>query len=191
MSKNKVKFGLSNVHVAPITVNDDNTFTYGTIIPIPGAVNLTLDPSGEDVDFKADNIPYFNDSANQGYEGSLELALVPDSFREKILGEYIDNNGAFFENRDDEIKPFALGFQIDGDKSNRKFWYFNVTAKRPATGSKTIENTKEPVTETLNIKALIRPEDGEVRTFLEPNESNTAAYNGFFESVYVKVPKSV
>ena len=191
MSKNKVKFGLSNVHVAPITVGADGTFSYGSIIAIPGAVNLTLDPSGEDVDFKADNIPYFNETSNQGYEGSLELALVTDEFREKILGEYIDANGAFFENRDDIIKPFALGFQINGDKSNRKFWYFNVTAKRPTTSSKTIENTKEPITETLNIKALIRPQDGEVRTFLEPNENNTTAYNNFFESVYTKVPASV
>ena len=42
---NKVKFGLSNVHIAPITYSG-NTVTYGTIFELPGAVNLSLDPAG-------------------------------------------------------------------------------------------------------------------------------------------------
>ena len=30
---------------------------------------------------------YFVATANQGYEGSLEIALIPDSFRTEVLGE--------------------------------------------------------------------------------------------------------
>lgn len=44
---NKVKFGLKNVHYAPITsIADDGTVTYGTVGEIKGAVNLSMDPNG-------------------------------------------------------------------------------------------------------------------------------------------------
>ena len=59
---NKVKFGLSNVHIAPITYSGSNV-TYGTIFELPGAVNLSLDPAGESADFYADNTKYFSDYA--------------------------------------------------------------------------------------------------------------------------------
>lgn len=79
---NKVKFGLENVHIAPITAIGDSSYTYGTIFKIPGAVNLSLDVAGDETDFYADNIKYYNDRANQGYTGSLEMALLSDDFRE-------------------------------------------------------------------------------------------------------------
>ena len=56
---NKVKFGLSNVHIAPITYSG-STVTYGTIFDLKGAVNLSLDPAGESADFYADNTKYFS-----------------------------------------------------------------------------------------------------------------------------------
>ncbi len=183
---NKVKFGLSNVYIAPITTSSTEGVTYGTPFHIPGAVNLTLDPEGEAADFHADNIKYFTDTANQGYSGSLEMALITDEFRTKILGETTDTNGAMFENKNDTITDFALGFQIDGDKQNRKFWYYNVSATRPSTNSQTVENSKEPVTDTLNITATPRISDGQVRTYLEESNENKTAYDSFFESVYEK-----
>lgn len=184
---NKVKFGLCNVHIAPITELTNNSVTYGEVFHVPGAVNLTLDPEGDSSDFFADNTKYFNVYANNGYSGSLELALITDEFREKILGETTDSNGAFIESTDDKIKGFALGFQIDGDQTNRKYWYYNVSASRPSTSSQTIEASKEPVTETLNVTAAARITDNKVRTFLEEKEENKTAYNNFFNEVYEAV----
>lgn len=184
---NKVKFGLSEVHIAPITYGDNNSISYGTVFAVPGAVNLTLDPEGESADFYADNTKYFNAFTNQGYSGTLEIAMINDDFREQILGEYTDVNGAKVENKDDTYKDFALGFQIDGDASNRRYWYYSVSASRPSTSSQTIESTKEPVTDTLNITASARISDGAVRVFLEKTSENTTAYNGFFTNVYEKV----
>ena len=48
---NKVKFGLCNVHIAPITAVSGASITYDTPFAIKGAVNLTLDPEGESADF--------------------------------------------------------------------------------------------------------------------------------------------
>lgn len=181
---NKVKFGLSNVHVSKITYANDGTISYGTPFAIKGAVNLTLDPEGEAADFFADNTKYFTASANQGYSGSLELALINDDFRTNILGETADTNGALVENKDDTISDFALGFQIDGDQANRRFWLYSVSAARPSTSSQTIENSKEPVTDTLNITATARLTDGAVKVFMEKTQANSTAYEGFFTAVY-------
>lgn len=181
---NKVKFGLCNVHIAKITYGENNAITYGTPFALKGAVNLTLDPEGENADFYADNTKYFTASTNQGYSGSLEIALINDTFRTTILGETTDTNGAMFENKDNTISDFALGFQINGDQTNRKYWLYNVSAARPSTSSQTIESSKEPVTDTLNITATARLSDGQVRVFLEETEENKTAYDGFFETVY-------
>lgn len=187
---NKVKFGLSNVYVAKITYGNDNSITYGSPFAIKGAVNLTLDPEGDSADFYADNTKYFTASNNQGYSGSLEIALINDTFRTTILGETTDSNGALFESKDNTISDFALGFQIDGDSANRRFWLYNVSASRPSTSSQTIEASKEPVTDTLNIIASARLTDGKVRVFMEKSESNTTAYNGFFSAVYEATPSA-
>lgn len=185
---NKVKFGLSNVHIAKITYGTDGngnpTITYGTPFALAGAVNLTLDPEGDSADFYADNTKYFSDSANNGYSGSLEVALVNEKFRTDILGETKDANGVIGENKDAKLSDFALGFQIEGDETGRKYWYYQVTPSRITTASQTIETSKSPVTDTINISAAARITDGEVKKFIEDNGSNTATYNSFFSAVY-------
>lgn len=188
---NKVKFGLSNVHIAKITYGTDAqtglpTIAYGTPFAIPGAVNLTLDAEGDTSDFYADNTKYFSSAANAGYSGSLELALITDKFREEILGEYKDTKNAHIETKDDTMSDFALGFQIEGDVQARKYWFYEVSASRPSTASQTIETSKEPVTETLNITASARITDGAVKVFMELGTGNTTQYNGFFNAVYEK-----
>lgn len=181
---NKVKFGLSEVHIAPITAAESSGYTYGDIFAIPGAVSITLDRAGDETDFYADNIKYFNESANQGYTGSLEMALLTEDFRTKILNEIKDTNGALIEDATKGSTGFALGFQIDGDKANRRFWYYNVMANRPSNSSSTIEASKTPQTETVDIIVAPRASDKLVRAVMEKTNDNTAAYNAFFSTVY-------
>ena len=189
-SANKVRFGLKDVHISKITYGTDEngnpTITYGTPFAIPGAVNLSLDPAGENADFYADNTKYFNAYSNQGYTGSLELAMINNQFRADILGQYFDTNGAFVESKDDTISDFALGFTIDGDAKNRKYWLYSVSAQRPAVSSQTIETAKTPVTETLNITGSARITDGAVIICMEETVANKTAYDGFFSAVYEK-----
>ena len=89
---NKVKYGLSNVYYAKATIDPSTgAATYDTPVAIKGAVNLSLDPQGELSPFYADNIKYYTVNNNSGYEGDLEIALIPDSFRKDILGEVEDD----------------------------------------------------------------------------------------------------
>lgn len=184
---NKVKFGLSNVHIAPITYAG-STVTYGDIFALPGAVNLSLDPEGESADFYADNTKYFSDYANQGYTGTLEVALINDDFREKILGQTKDSNGAFIENSADQFSDFALGCQFEGDTKGTRYWFYQCSVSRPSVASQTIETSKTPVTDTLNITINARISDQNVMAKMEETGSNTAAYSAFFGTVYEEVP---
>lgn len=99
---NKVKYGLKNVHFAVITetvTDGEVTITYGTPVPIPGAVNIALDAAGESVQFYADDSIYFEENINDGYTGNLEMALIPDDFRTDVLGEIEDSKGALIEKK--------------------------------------------------------------------------------------------
>ena len=184
---NKVKFGLCDVHISKITVKNDGSFDYGTPFAIPGAVSLSLDPSGEEANFAADNnAKYFTSFANNGYSGSLEMALITDKFKTDILGQTIDSNGAIVENADDTISPFALGFRIDGDDTNTKFWYYNCKAARPSITANTTDTTITPQTESMNLTVSQRPSDNQIRVMMTETAENKSAYDDFFTSVYEK-----
>ena len=182
---NKVQFGLCDVHYSKITVQNDGTFSYGTVKAIPGAVSLSMDASGDQADFAADNnARYFSDYANNGYTGTLEMAKLTDDFRKDILGQIIDTNGAILESGDDKLSGFALGFRIDGDESNTKFWYYNVMASRPSQASSTTDTSRTPQTTTLNLTAMRRPSDNRTRIEMTETNDNKTAYAGFFTTVY-------
>jgi len=183
---NKVRFGFRNVHYAKITEGSNGEISYGSPVALPGGVNLTLDPEGDSSDFFADDSIYYSLSVNQGYSGTLELALVPEAFLTDIMGYTKDSNGALIENADDKYSPFALGFEIQGDEKGRRVWYYNCSVSRSSQNASTKEQNATPQTESLSIKAMPRLSDKAVKATLELNSTNQSAYNSFFESVYEK-----
>lgn len=183
--KNKVKFNLCNVHYAPITVAEDGSITFETPVPIPGAVSISLDPTGEPESFYADGIEYYVINNNQGYEGDLEVAMIPEGFRTVILKEEADTNQVLVENANSETGSFALLFEFDGDIRKIRHVLYNCSASRPSIASKTNEENKEVQTETLSVKA--RPmANGYVKA--KTGDSTTAeVYNAWYQSVYQPV----
>lgn len=153
--KNKVKYGLKNVHYAVGTVDEiTNTATYGAVKAWPGAVNFTQDAQGDTTKFRADNTDYWVGNSNNGYQGDLESALIPDDFRKEVLGDIEDSNGVMFEDAGAKTKIFALMFQFEGDVSATRHILYNCTATRPSVSGKTTEETIEPQTERVQITSV-------------------------------------
>lgn len=180
---NKVKYGLRNVNYSVITTTN-GVDTYGTPVPINGAVSLSLAPAGDQVDFFADDSLYFTQSVNQGYTGELVIADLPKTFLTEVLGFTEDSNGALIEDADISTKPFALGYEVQGDDKGTKFWLYNCTCARPNQDAATKENGITPSTDTLAITVAPRLADKIVRAKMVENATNTAAYEAFFTSVY-------
>lgn len=181
---NKVKFGLSNVHIAKMIIGEEGTITFGTPFKIPGAVTLSLDAEGDSEPFYADNMKFWESFANNGYSGDLEVAKLPEQFETEILGQRKDSNGAIVENINDKISPFAFMYQIEGDQTGTRFCYYNTSVSRPSTEANTTEDTKTPNTDTLAITTSARTDTGDVRVKLPYTEENKEIYEKFFDKVY-------
>ena len=150
---NKIKYGIRNVTLFPATIAADGSATYGTAIPVPGAVSLSLDQQGETNKFYADNIVYYTSVANNGYEGDFEVAKLPDDVLTDILGYIEDTNGVLVEDTGASVVHFAMAFQFEGDAHARRHILYNCTMNRPSVSGATKEESIEPQTETVTITA--------------------------------------
>jgi len=180
---NKVKYNLKNAHYALLTIGEDGAVTYGMPVALPGSVSLSLDANGEPENFYADGIAYYVINNNMGYDGDLELALIPESFRTDVLKEKLDSKGVLVENSDAELAQFALLFEFDGDVRHIRHVMYNCSASRPKIEGKTNEAKKEVQTETLTIKATPLA-DGKVKA-KTGNTTDAAVYAGWYKAVYL------
>ena len=185
MSNNKVKYGLKNVYYAVATIDDDNKATYGNPKKWPGAVSLSLDAQGDTTKFRADNMNYWIGQSNNGYEGDFESALIPDSFRQDVLGDIVDGDGATYEDADAKTVYFALLFQFEGDVKARRHVMYKCSATRPSVSGSTTDENIEPQTETLTITA-----DSIYVTAVNKNvtkayaDETDSAYTNWFSAVH-------
>lgn len=183
---NKVKYGLCNVYFVPGTIDVNNVATYETPERWPGAVSLSMEPQGDLTKFRADNVDYWVGNSNNGYEGDLESALIPESFRKKILGEIEDENGVMVETSDTVTNIFALLFQFEGDKKATRHCFFNCTASRPSVEGETTGDQVEPKTETAKLTASSVWNEALKKNIVKSRcKQEDPAYENWFKDVYV------
>ena len=187
---NKIKYGLKNVYYAVATIADDGSATYGNPVRIPGAVNLSLEPQGDRDPFYADDVEYFVSISNTGYEGDLEIALVPESFEKDVLKAIEDTKKVLFEEVSPEIVHFALLFQFAADKKNIRHCFYNCTAMRPTVEGETKGENIEPKTETLSLRAgsvYFESLDKDIVKAKTKADTDATTYEGWFSSVVTPV----
>ena len=184
--KNKVKFGLKKVHYAKATIDESTgTASYGTPVPWPGAVNLALEAQGETTKFRADDINYFVSQGNDGYQGDLESAKIPESFLVDIMGYIKHTDGLVYEDVEAQPSPFALLFEFNGDKNHTRHVLYNCTATRPATASKTTEASITPVTDTVQITTAAIYNSVLAKNIAKAScAEDDTPYASFFSAVY-------
>ena len=183
MTKNKVKYNLKNAHYAMLKTGEDGAVTYDTPVALPGAVSISLSANGEPENFYADGVAYYVINNNMGYDGDLELALIPEDFRIAALNETLDDKKVLIENADSELNAFALLFEFDGDVRHIRHVLYNCSASRPGISGKTNEENREVQTETLTIKAT--PLASGVVKAKTGNETDAATYADWYKAVYM------
>ena len=181
--KNKVKYNLKNTHYAMLSIAEDGKVSYGTPTAMPGSVSISLDANGEPENFYADGEAYYVINNNMGYNGDLELAMIPESFRTDALKEQLDDKGVLIENAQVELAAFALLFEFDGDQRHIRHVLYNCSASRPGIEGKTNEESRDVQTEKLTIKAaplangMVKAKTGDT--------TDATVYNDWYKAVYM------
>ncbi|WP_337970287.1 major tail protein [Virgibacillus salexigens] len=186
---NKVNFGLKNAHYALITVDEETgEETYGTPIKMPGSVELSLEPRGDMVEFYADDMLFYSAPNNQGYDGTLSIANIPDSFAVDVLGEEQDETDMVLTEKSN-AKPgrFAFMFEFDGDVKATRHVLYNCSANRPTVSGSTKTDSVEPSPNELTFVASAREKDNAVKT-KTLTTTPAGVYDAWYQSVYEKTP---
>lgn len=157
----KVKFGLKNVHVFPLTETTDSqtgevSMSYDSAIAIPGAVNLSLDVSEESPDpfYADDGIYYVPAGSSSGYTGNLEVALMPDEVKTALMTFVKDAADVMIELKEATAKLFGMTFEIATDDKARKLVYYKCQFGRISLSASTNTDTKTPATDTTPITVM-------------------------------------
>ncbi len=179
MAKNKVKFGLKNLHYS---VYDPEQDTYGTPKAWPGAVSLSLDNDGDITNFAADdNAKYasFNDA--NGMSGDLEMAYTPDEVKVDLLGYTKGEDGVISDNPDAETVRCALYFEISSNVKPDIFVLHDCTLSDAGIDANTRSDSTNPDTDTLSVSAAIHQFDG-----FRCCKSRIPATSAAYSTVYAK-----
>lgn len=186
MDKEIVRFGLKNAHYAPWDATEKK---FGTPVPIPGAVSMSISPEGSSTTFYADDKAYYTVSSNGGYTGTLEIAAIPDQMLIDVLGYIEDANGMILEDSDAVPSTFALLYEVASNEEPCRFAFYNCTLSRPSGDSNTKSDSIEVDTQSLEFTAIARTlayGDGEkpfVKGHLPKTAETATAYESFFDAV--------
>lgn len=189
-NKNKITYGISNVHVFPITSTDASGVpTYDTkVISMPGATELSLDAEGSSDPFYADDVVYYQGVVNNGYSGSITLADIPEDFLTVVMKEIKSEGGTFFEDASVEPLEFAMAFEFKGDQKKRRHLFYRCKATRPSIESKTKEDSIEPNTPEIEIVVMPRLDNNIVKARCEEGDTD---YTTWYTKPVTPVTSSV
>lgn len=148
---NKVEFGISQLHVGTYTVDDQGVVTLGTPYHQPGAVSFSPEEQSENSTFYADNIAYWSGYSGGTFEGDLEVAKFSDEFKTQFLGYVALTNGGLANVKNAAKPNVYIAFQVEGDTESRRVILYNCSLGVIGREFSTIEDSKEPATETLGV----------------------------------------
>lgn len=171
MATNKVEFGISNLHVGTYTVAPDNTVTMGTPYHQPGAVSFSPEEQSENNTFYADDIAYWSGYSGGTIEGDLEVALFDDAFKTQFLGYVTLTNGGIASVKNPTKPNVYIAFEVQGDAEKRRVILYNCSLGVIGREYSTIEESKEPATETLGVTCVGDNATGVTKAVLKPGDS--------------------
>lgn len=171
---NKVEFGISQLHVGTYTVDDQGDATLGTPYHQKGAVSFSPEENSEQNVFYADNIAYWSGYSGGSIEGDLEVAMFDDSFKTEFLGYAALTNGGIANVKNATKPNVYIAFQVEGDAESRRVILYNCSLGAIKREYNTIEENKEPATETLGVTCIGDNKTGVTMAVLKPADTGYA-----------------
>lgn len=183
---NKVHYALTNVYIATLEMDmEAGTVTFGNPKRLLGAVSMDLSAQGDVIKLRADGMDYYVVNSNNGYQGDLNIARIPDWFRSDILGDTISaTDKVLVETTTQEPKAFAMLFEFLGDVKGTRHVLYNCAASRPNIKGENKDNLKDPDTDTLSLTASPL-QDGKVKASTTA-ETPDNVYKDWFQKVWEK-----
>lgn len=147
---NKVLFGFSDLYIGTYTVGEGGAVTMGTPYHQKGAVGFSPSISSDKNDFYADNIAYYTSYGSGTYEGDLTVAMFDDEFKKQFLG-YVELEDGGLAKIKNAVKPSVfIAFEVQGDQEARRVIFYNGTLGDITREYGTIEENREPQTESIS-----------------------------------------
>lgn len=179
-NKNKVEFGLSNVHIGTYEYDiAAGTVTLGDPMTVPGAVSLSLDVDTEDYKFYADDVVYYSSITDNGESGELTMANFPDEFKLNFLPYKKLEDGGLAKIKGERAKDVYIAFEGKGDKHKRRHILFNVALGAIKREHKTIEGSEEVEVETIGVTLTGDTKSGVVKISYSEDDAG-------YETVFTK-----
>ena len=181
--------GLKNVVLAPLTVDTEETITYGTLQAVAGAMEASITPENADPDVQyGDDVELDVLYPDPELTFKTKMADIPLVIQEMAFGNEIDDNGVLVRTASDKPPYFAIGFK--SEKSNGKFryiWLYKVRAKPVTENYATKEGgTITRQTGEVEWTAIKRTHDGRYQAVADEDENGFTAAKGatFLQTVY-------
>ena len=181
--------GLKNMVIAPLTVDNETTATYGALQLVAGAIEASITPDNTDPDVQyADDIEFDVLYPDPELSFKTKMADVPLQIQEQIFGNQIDDKGVLIRAASDKPPYFAVGFM--SEKSNHKYryvWLYKVRAKPVTESYATKEGgTINRQTGEVEWTAIKRTKDGRYQAIADEGENGFTAEMGktFLATVY-------
>lgn len=181
--------GLKNVVVAPLTVDTEETLTYGQLQLMAGAIEASITPENADPDIQyADDIEFDVLYPDPELSFKTKMADIPLQIQEMIFGNQIDDNGVLVRTAQDKPPYFAVGFKSEkADKTFRYVWLYKVRAK-PVTENYATKEGKTLNRQTGEVEwtAIKRTHDGRYQAVADEGQNGFTAAKGatFLQTVY-------
>lgn len=151
MAGNKVTFGLSNVHIGKYEVGTNGAVTLGTPMALPGAVSLSLDPETLEIEFYADNVKYYAQNGDNGFSGSLEVAMFTKEIKLALMGYAETADGGIVNIKGANKPAVYIVFEAKGDAQNSRGLLLNVSMGPIKHEHKTNEDKVDVETDSVDI----------------------------------------
>lgn len=174
---NKVEFGISNLYIGTYTVATNGTVTLGTPYHQPGAVSFAPEMNSDLSTFYADDIAYYTSYSGGTIEGDLEVAKFDDAFKTDFLAYAAKTDGGLALVKGATKPNVYIAFEVQGDNQKRRVIYYNASLGEITREYSTIEESKEPVTETIPVSIA---GDNATGVMMVSYNQGTTGYNNLF-----------